>query len=115
MAQQMNVTLHSTAAQSPWSNGLNERHNAILADSVLKTMEDTGCRIETALAWALCAKNALANNKGFSPNQLVFGSNPCLPGILCNRLPALETATTSGIVAENLNAMHQARKAYIQA
>ena len=43
MAQQMNISLHSTAAQSPWSNGINERHNAILADSVLKTLEDTGC------------------------------------------------------------------------
>lgn len=59
MSQHLNVVVRSTAAQSPWSNGLNERHNGILGEMVKKTLEDTGCDFEIALAWAISAKNAL--------------------------------------------------------
>ena len=114
MAQHLNVVVHTTAAQSPWSNGLNERHNGILGEMVKKTLEDTDCDFETALAWAVSAKNSLHSVNGFSPNQLVFGRNPNLPAFLNDKLPALEGISTSEIVANNLNAKHAARKAFVE-
>ena len=112
MAQNLNI-VHTTAAESPWSNGLNERHNGILGEMVKKTLEDTHCSFEIALAWAISAKNTLHSVHGFSPNQLVFGRNPNLPSFLIDKLPALEGVSTSEVVASNLNAMHAARKQFI--
>ena len=37
-----NIEEAKTAAESPWSNGVCERHNAVIKESVRKTMEDTG-------------------------------------------------------------------------
>ena len=39
MCQNLNVIVRTTAAQSPWSKGLNESYNGIIGESVLKTME----------------------------------------------------------------------------
>ena len=114
MAQNLNMIIKTTAAESPWSNGLNERHNGILGETVIKTLEDVGCPFDIALHWGVSAKNTLQNVHGYSPNQLVFGFNPNLPSILNDRLPALEGVTTSEMIANNLNAMHKARKAYIE-
>ena len=44
-------------------------------------------------------------------DQLVFGRNPCVEN---NELPAMEGQKSSEIVANNLNAMHSARKNYIE-
>ena len=109
-----NIRICTTAAESPWSNGLVERHNAILGLTVSKVIEDTSCDLEVALAWAISAKNSLKNVHGFSPNQLVFGRNPNYPNVCDNSLPALEGRTTSEMVADNLNAMHSARHQYIK-
>ena len=54
----------------------------MLSEAVTKTMVDTKCDLETALAWALSAKNSLQSFHGFSPNQLVFGHNPNLLSVL---------------------------------
>lgn len=82
---------------------------------MLKTLEDVKCAPEIALAWAVSAKNALHNNGGFSPNQLVFGRNTNNPSVLVDRPPALESVTSSDIIRTNMNAMHSARKNYIAA
>ena len=79
MAQNLNIIVHTTPAESPWSNGLNQWHNPILGEMVKKTLEDTHCNFEIALAWTISAKNRLHSVHGFSPNQLVFGWNPNLP------------------------------------
>ena len=42
---------------------------------MLKVFEDMKCDINIALAWVVSAHNALANNSGFSPNQLVQSSS----------------------------------------
>ena len=112
VAEFLNVSIHTTAAYSPWSNGIVERHNAILADIISKVMSDQKCNIDIALAWALNAKNSLHNSSGFSPNQLVFGRNPNLPSILNNKLPALRNI--SAVIADHLNALHNSRKAFIE-
>ena len=38
---------------------------------------------------AISAKNSLKNVHGFSPNQLVFGSNPSFPNVMNKAPPAL--------------------------
>ena len=108
MAQNLNIIVRTTAAESPWSNGLNERHNGILGETVNKTLEDVKCSFDIALHWAVSAKNTLHNVYGFSPNQLVFGNNPNLANVLIDRPPALEGVTSSEVIADNLNAMHKA-------
>ena len=75
MNEKLNVQTLITAAESPFSNSTVERHNGILYEAMVKTQKDVGCDPETALAWAVSAKNALQNHGGFSPNQLVFGHN----------------------------------------
>ena len=113
MAQNLNIVVRTTAAESPWSNRLNERHNGILGEMMKKTLEDTHCSFEIALAWAISAKNTLHSVHGFSPNQLVFGRNPNLTSFLIDKLSALEGVSTSEVVASNLNTMHIARKQFI--
>ena len=41
MAQNLNIIVRTTPAESPWSNGLNEWHNGLLGEMVKKTLEDT--------------------------------------------------------------------------
>ena len=43
---------------------------------------------ETALTWAVCAKNVLIRNNRFSPAQLVFVHDHSSPIFLANALPA---------------------------
>ena len=39
MCEKFNITITTTAAESPLSNGMCERHNAVLNDMYLKTAE----------------------------------------------------------------------------
>ena len=91
MCERLNIKIQTSPSYSPWSNGLCERHNQTLTTTLLKIKEDTKCDFDTALAWAVCAKNSLINNNGFSPSQLVFGRNTNLPNFINNKLPAQET------------------------
>ena len=59
MAQNLNIVVCTTTAQFPWSNGLNERHNGVLEEMVMKTLEDAQCNFEVALSWAVNAKNTI--------------------------------------------------------
>ena len=61
------------------------------------------------------SKNALQNHGGYSPNQLVFGTNVNLPSVITDLAPALESFTSSDIVRRNLNALHDVRKNFIEA
>ena len=93
-------------------NGIVERHNANIESMILKIVHETNCSVENALVWAVSAKNFLNNNLGYSPNQLVLGRNPNLPSLLTAKPLAL--CTPSELIAEHLNALHVARKAFIQ-
>ena len=55
--ENFNIKTKATAAESPWSNGICEYHNAIITET-LKMKEDSNCGWETALAWPLSAKNS---------------------------------------------------------
>jgi len=110
MCEKFDIEAGTTPGESPFSNGIVERNNAILYESMMKTKEDANCSLEMALAWAVSAKNALQNVHGYSPNQLVFGRNVNLPTVISSELPALDTKCSSDLVRENLDAMHKARE-----
>ena len=116
MGEAYNIKVKTTAAESPWSNGLCERYNGILGEMTEKIIEDTGCSLTVALAWANSAKNTLQTVHGFSPSQLVFGYNPMLPSVLSDKPPALSSESAyATIVEENLKAQRIARIAHVQA
>ena len=114
LGESFNIKILSTAAESPWSNGICERLNGVLGTMVSKIVEDAKCDVHTALAWAVSARNAFDNNSGFSPNQLLFGFNPSMPNVFNNKLPALENVTSSEMVRKNLNAKEVARQAFMK-
>ena len=82
MYEAFNTEVATTAAEIPWSNGLCERHNGVLKQSVKKVMEDTKRLLETAVSWAVSGKNTLHGHNGYSPNTIVFGKNPNMPSVL---------------------------------
>lgn len=112
LCEKFNIHIKTTAAESPWSNGLCERGNAILADMVLKISQDSNCPLDLAIPWATSAKNALSNTYGFSPNQLVFGKNVNLPNARSD-LPPAQNTDSSPLIAKHLMALHKARQAFI--
>ena len=57
----------------------------------------------------------MSNVFGYSPHQLVFGANPKVPSILTDKTPALEGVTSTQIIADHLNALTAARKAFVEA
>ena len=115
MCGQFDVTIKTTAAEAPWSNGLIERNNAVIGETFLKMLEE-GHKIRLALAWTINAKNSLMNVHGFSPYQLVFGQNPTLPSVCSSKLPAMSGEADVGKwVLKHLKAMHDAREQFIKA
>lgn len=114
MCENFNISVFTTPGYSPWSNGLCERHNKTLTETLLKVKENNDLNWETALAWSVAAKNSLINNNGFSPNQLVFGGEVNLPSIFSDKLPAQECVTTSQAIADHIVALHKARQEFIK-
>ena len=114
LGEAFNVKIITTAAESPWSNGVVERQNAVIGNHVRKIMDSTNCCLEVALAWAISARNSLTNNLGFSPNQLVFGHNPAYPNVFNDEPPAMSDKMPSDIVRENLIALRAAREEFIK-
>lgn len=111
----LNVVDLTTGAESPWMNGLCEKNHA-LVDSMLERMVEDYPNIpdHVLLGWANMAKNSMQMVYGFSSNQLVYGTNPNLPNIMSNGLPAMEGKTSSEIFAQHFNALQAARKAFTE-
>ena len=107
------MSVKTTAGYSPWSNGIVERHNATLTETLMKMREDTDLSWETAISWAINAKNSLLNVHGFSPYQIVYGRNPNLPSTIVNKPPALEGETMCSFMGKHLTGLHAGRKAFI--
>ena len=114
MAESSDIQVMTTAAESPWSNGLCERHNAILTEILLKIKEESACDLNTALSWAIMAKNCLHNVSGFSPYQLVYGRNLNLPLVVTDTPPALEGTSISKYVTNHMEALHVPREAFVK-
>ena len=115
LCEQFNIIVQTTAADSPWSNGLVERHNLVLSEILDKVLTDSKCPLNVALSWCINAKNSLHNVHGFSPYQLALGQNPRLPPFFTDTPPAHESPSSSDIVRQHLNALHDARRAFIEA
>ena len=115
MNEKFGIETSTTLGESPFSNRKVEIGNAMLYETMMKTMEDAKCSMETALSWAVCAKNSLQNSSGHSPTQFVFGQNICLPSMESDAPPALNPAKNSNLVRENLNALHKARENFVKA
>lgn len=96
-------------------HGVVERHNATLTETLHKIKEETKLSWETAISWAINAKNSLLIVFGYSPYQFVFGRNLNLPSAIVNKPPALEGQTLSSIVGKHLVGLYQAREAFIAA
>ena len=112
LCEKFNVHIKTTGAEAPWSNGLVERHHSLLSRNVQKIVEETGCSIDIALAWACHAKNTLSNINGYSPYQLLFGKNPVIKSIddPYTSPTIIEDETPSETVAKNITAIYAARK-----
>ena len=114
MCEKLNIRFILTAGESPFSNGLVERHNLVLSDMLDKVLNDIDCGIDIGIAWCVNAKNSLQNIHGFSPFQLSIGKNPTFPVAIDNQLPALTQTSENEIIRKNLDALHAARQAYIK-
>ena len=115
MSEMFGIKCKTTAAESPFSNGLCEKMVGLLKDAVRKMDDECEGGLEMMLYWAVAAKNCLHNQRGFSPNQLVFGRNPGLPdlqgevGIAGLRMKEAE----EDVMRKNLEAMHQGRRIHV--
>ena len=111
----LNVEICTTAANSPWQNGLCERVHAVTDCMLLKLSADhPTIPLEILLCWANMARNSLQMWNGFSSYQLVFGINPNVPNVMTDKLPALDARTSTQIFNDHLNALHAARRAFMQ-
>ena len=113
MCESMNIRFMLTEVESPFSNGLGERHNLILSEMLDKTLEDHNTDFELALAWCVNTKNSLANVHGFSPSQFALGQNRKLRSIFHDKPSALSPINTRKILTDNLLLVHKTRQAYI--
>ena len=104
------------AAHSPWSYGIVEKHHAV----VDKTFESL-CRDfpkykkQTLLQWAMTIKNSTTTATGWSPNQVVFGTNPVLPSLVETNPAMMKEEVVSKTLMENFNALNAARIKYNEA
>ena len=82
VAAKYGLSLTLTAANSPWSNGKNERNHYTCDLTIEKLMEeDSKLSIEEAVSHAVNAKNMQINRTGFSPRQLMYRKQRIVPGI----------------------------------
>ena len=115
VASVLNIRVNTTAAESPFQNGLCERIHAVTDMMLVKlSAQFPKTPLDVLLRWSNMARNSLQMWNGFSSHQFVFGENPNLPNIVTDQVPALEGSTASETFAGHLNALHASRRAFIQ-
>ena len=55
MGEQLSINIRTTGAESPWSNGIIEKHNSMIGNMMEKVLADVNCSLEVALGWCLSA------------------------------------------------------------
>ena len=70
--------------------------------------------VNVPLCWASMAQKPLQLWHGYSSYEMVFDSKTNLPNIMTDGPPAVDGTTTSEILVKHLNAVHAARKAFIE-
>ena len=114
LVEKYGISMHGiTAANSPFSNGLCERNHA-LVDKMMKKIKagDSSIKDQEALEYALMAKNVEPNNKGYSSYQIVYGSNPKIPGIANSTPASLSNEFFSKDVKSHISRINLAREAF---
>lgn len=87
VASMLNIQVCTSAAYSPFQNGLCERVHAVTDMMLHKlTAEHPNTSPEVLLGWANMARNSLQMWNGYSSYQLVFGQNPNLPDVMTDTL-----------------------------
>lgn len=118
LGERFNITVTATAAQAAWSNGICERHNAVVKRTVETLQSDyPDATFQDLLSHAAFSKNNLAVHNAATPFQLVTGSLPRLPSILSDNLPAMHTlgAREDGHLLTTLNMLASSRAAFSRA
>ena len=111
----LNIEVLSTAAESPFQNGICERNHQVVDTILTKLSHDyPNTPVSVLLKWACMAKNTLQSYAGFSSYQLVIGRNPNLPNVLESTPSTLEVGSISEQFAKYLNGLHAARRAFIE-
>ena len=100
----------TSAAHSPWSCGVVERHHAVVDSTYQALLRDfPSYKKETLLQWAVFVKNSTTTTTGWSPYQIVYGKNPKVPCLLTSNIAGLREEVVSRQMLENLNALEQGR------
>ena len=116
MCDLLGIEDRTGAAHSPWSYGLVEKHHSV----VDKTFESL-CRDfpqykkQTLIQWAITIKNSTTTATGWSPNQVIFGTNPVLPSLVEANPAMMKEEVVSRTLMENFNALNAARVRYNKA
>ena len=115
MSSLLNIELMTTAAEAPYQNGICERNHAVIDMILCKLIvEYPNSPLNVLLKWANMAKNSLQMWSGYSSYQIVFGSNPKLPNVMTDRVPALEDGTEHELYSRHISALHAARREFIR-
>ena len=117
LAEKNGINLQGvTAAYSPFSNGLCEKNHEVCDRMVAKIKAgNSNLKDQKALEYALFAKNIEPNNKGFSAFQIVYGTNPTIPGIINSTPASLSTRFESEDVRKHIEKIDLAREAFREA
>ena len=111
-AAAQDVDIKMTAANSPWQNGVVERHHATADIIVGKLiMEDPQMSYQDAINQACFAKNGAIGQSRFSPLQLMMGQSPFFPG-LSQANPASSNMNSSSKYMKTLKHIDETRVAY---
>ena len=102
------------AAESPWSNGVVEKHNGGIGNMMEKVLSNVKFTFDNVLAWCFRAKNYLLSSYGYNPNEIVFGYNPNFPPVLNNLLPAQNGVASNELISYHFFILHAARKIFIE-
>ena len=110
LCHNFNVRILTTAAYRPFQNGIST------VDEIINRNMTSGRHnsVKAALGAAIFAKNIRTTSLGFSPHQIVFGSNPRIPGAIENEPPAEQGTTVIALVQKHLEAIFDARKAMVE-
>ena len=116
LIENLGIEFKATAAESSFSNGINERHHAIIKSILDKIRRDhNNTAVDIVLSYAVFAKNCLVDNLGFSPHQRVFGRSPNIPTICSENVCSTNTELESEDMMNHLQLLHKTRQAYMSA
>ena len=115
MSSLLNFEVMTTGAYAPFQNGLCERNHAVIDMILFKLRADyPKTSLNILLKWANMAKNSLQMWTGYSSYQIVFGTNPKLPNVMTDRVPALESGKDNMSFNRHISALHTARQEFVK-